>query len=201
MIRTSIRLSVCLSLICCALLPLMAQSAASADNVVPGMVKFAVTLNDSNGKPLTGTAGVTFLLYKEQSGGAPLWTEIQNVQTDKNGHYSVMLGSTTSRGIPSDAFAAGQARCRVLTDRVDRRGGLLVALRECAHRSIFPESFIETCRLSTFNLLLVRAITAVLGLCCTSHGCQDVTWVVTSSRQQPQRRSGCDGGHSTRRYA
>jgi hypothetical protein len=42
--------------------------------------------------------------------GALLWTETQNVLADKNGHYSVMLGSTTSRGIPADAFVAGQAR-------------------------------------------------------------------------------------------
>jgi hypothetical protein len=72
--RTSVRLSVCLLLMCCAL-PLMAQRAASADSIVPAMVKFTGTLNDVDGKPLTGTVGVTFLLYKEQSGGAPLWME------------------------------------------------------------------------------------------------------------------------------
>ena len=110
MIRTSIHLSVYVLLICCALMPLMAQSAASADSVVPAMVRFAGTVTDVNGKPLTGTVGVTFLLYTEQSGGAPLWTETQNVQPDKNGHYSAMLGSTTSHGLPADAFAAGQAR-------------------------------------------------------------------------------------------
>lgn len=110
MIRTSIRLSVYLSLMCCALMPLMAQTAASFDSVVPGMVKFAGILNDASGKPLTGTVGVTFLLYTEQSGGSPLWMETQNVQADKTGHYSVMLGSATSHGIPAKAFAAGEAR-------------------------------------------------------------------------------------------
>jgi hypothetical protein len=109
MTRNIVHLSVYLLLICCAL-PLMAQSAASADSVVPGMVKFTGTLNDTSGKPLTGTVGVTFLLYTEQSGGAPLWMETQNVRADKNGHYSVMLGSATSKGIPADAFVAGQAR-------------------------------------------------------------------------------------------
>ena len=94
---------------CCAL-PLLAQSADSVDSVVPGMVKFTGALNDANGKPLTGTVGVTFLLYTEQSGGTPLWMETQNVQADKTGHYSVMLGSATSHGIPAKAFAAGEAR-------------------------------------------------------------------------------------------
>jgi hypothetical protein len=109
MTRTSVRVSVYLLLMCC-VLPVMAQSAASADSVVPGMVKFAGTLNDASGKPLTGTVGVTFSLYKEQSGGAPLWMETQNVQADKAGHYSVMLGSATSHGIPAQAFSAGEAR-------------------------------------------------------------------------------------------
>jgi hypothetical protein len=109
MTHTSVRVSVYLLLMCC-VLPVMAQNAASADSVVPGMVKFAGTLNDTNGKPLTGTVGVTFLLYTEQSAGPPLWMETQNVQADKTGHYSVMLGSATSHGIPADAFAAGQAR-------------------------------------------------------------------------------------------
>jgi hypothetical protein len=107
--RNCIHLCVYLLLMCCAL-PLLAQSAASADSVVPGMVKFTGALNDANGKPLTGTVGVTFLLYTEQSGGTPLWMETQNVQADKAGHYSVMLGSATSHGIPAKAFAAGEAR-------------------------------------------------------------------------------------------
>jgi trimeric autotransporter adhesin len=107
--RTSIRLFLCLLVICCAL-PAVAQQSASANSVVPAMVKFAGSLLDTDGKPLTGTVGVTFLLYKEQAGGAPLWMETQNVQADKNGRYSVMLGSASSHGIPGEAFAAGEAR-------------------------------------------------------------------------------------------
>jgi hypothetical protein len=103
------RFTFCLFLICCAL-PLMAQHSASVDSVVPAIVKFTGTLNDINGKPLTGTVGVSFLLYQEQTGGAPLWIETQNVQADKNGHYSVVLGSTTSHGLPAEAFTGGEAR-------------------------------------------------------------------------------------------
>jgi hypothetical protein len=97
-------------LIWCALAPLMAQSTAGADSVVPGVVRFAGVLNDGAGQPLSGNVGVTFFLYKEQSGGAPLWMETQNVQADPNGRYSVTLGSTTKHGIPADAFATGEAR-------------------------------------------------------------------------------------------
>jgi hypothetical protein len=39
-------------------------------------------------KPLTGITGITFLLYKDQDGGAPLWMETQNVQPDSSRRYS-----------------------------------------------------------------------------------------------------------------
>jgi hypothetical protein len=82
----------------------------STNAVVPPLVKFSGTLNDVSGKPLTGVIGVTFALYKEEQGGAPLWLETQNITVDKSGHYTVMLGSTTSTGLPADIFVAGEAR-------------------------------------------------------------------------------------------
>ena len=74
------------------------------------MIKFSGTLTDIDHKPLTGTVGVTFSLYKEQTGGAPLWMETQNIKADKNGRYSALLGSASAHGIPTDAFVAGEAR-------------------------------------------------------------------------------------------
>src|SRR5580704_16392777 len=85
-----------------------AQAAASA--VVPPVVKFSGVLTDTNNKPLAGTVGVTFSLYKESQGGAALWVETQNASLDKTGHYTVMLGSATSQGIPANVFASGEAR-------------------------------------------------------------------------------------------
>jgi len=78
--------------------------------VVPTLVNFSGTLTDLNGKPLAGTVGVTFLLYKDEQGGAPLWLETQNVTPDENGHYSAMLGSTRPEGLPTDVFVSGEAR-------------------------------------------------------------------------------------------
>ena len=97
---------------------LSAQSEPAAANlstsqpasVVPQLMKFAGRLSDLNGKPLTGTVGVTFALYKDPQGGAPLWLETQNVRADSNGRYSVMLGSTTAQGLPADVFSSGDAR-------------------------------------------------------------------------------------------
>jgi hypothetical protein len=89
----------------------MAQQMAPSPNAtVPAVVQFGGVLRDETGKPMSGVVGVTFLLYRDQQGGAPLWLETQNVQPDKTGHYSVMLGSTGSHGLPTDIFVAGEAR-------------------------------------------------------------------------------------------
>jgi hypothetical protein len=110
MFRTRVCTGICLLLIGC-VLPVLAQQPAAASNaIVPPMVKFSGTLNDASGKPLTEVVGVTFLLYKDSQGGAPLWMESQNVQPDKSGHYTVMLGSSSSQGLPPDVFVSGEAR-------------------------------------------------------------------------------------------
>ena len=108
----SFSLSLAFSLAVCfaaTLLPAQEPSSRSTP-VVPAMVNFPGTLTDVSGKPMTGVVGVTFLLYREQQGGAPLWMETQNVSPDKAGHYSAMLGSTTSQGLPANLFVSGEAR-------------------------------------------------------------------------------------------
>jgi hypothetical protein len=108
MLRHTFRLTLCLSLIFGVLRVSAQQPAASG--IVPQVVKFGGVVTDVDSKPLTGTVGVTFSLYKDQEGGAPLWMETQNVQPDKAGHYSITLGSATSHGLPAGAFASGEAR-------------------------------------------------------------------------------------------
>jgi hypothetical protein len=107
--------TVCLCVVMCWLSSGFAQqvstaTAVAANSGVPALISFRGTLTDANGKPLTTVLGVTFLLYKDSQGGTPLWMETQNVHPDKAGHYSVMLGSTTSQGLPQDVFASGEAR-------------------------------------------------------------------------------------------
>ena len=105
------------SLLCCFVLislfrTLNAQQAvpAAANAVVPPVIKYSGALTDVNNKPLTGIVGVIFSLYQEAQGGSALWVETQNVNPDKTGHYTVMLGSTTTQGLPSEVFASGEAR-------------------------------------------------------------------------------------------
>ena len=87
-----------------------ATSASGKSLIVPPLVNYSGVLKDVTGKPLTGMVAATFYIYKDSQGGAPLWMETQNLQLDTSGHYSVMLGSTASSGLPGDLFAFGEPR-------------------------------------------------------------------------------------------
>ena len=87
-----------------------ALTASAEPYAVPRLVKFTSSLKDANGKPVTGTVGITFLLYRDEHDGAPLWIETQNINLDAGGRYSVTLGSTTSQGLPAELFTTSEAR-------------------------------------------------------------------------------------------
>src|SRR5208337_43866 len=69
-----------------------ALATTAAASPVPRLVRFSGIAIGEDGKALSGTVGITFAIYPEQSGGATLWMETQNVQADSTGHYSVTLG-------------------------------------------------------------------------------------------------------------
>jgi hypothetical protein len=85
-------------------------SGQATSSAVPRLVKFSGVVKDEKGLPQSGVAGVTFALYKDQSGGAPLWLETQNVQADAKGNYTVQLGATKTEGLSLDLFTSGEAR-------------------------------------------------------------------------------------------
>jgi hypothetical protein len=105
-----IRVWVCVALLLGCVLPISARQSDSSSVAVPPYINFSGVLADVNGKPMMTVAGVTFSLYKDSQGGAPVWMETQNVRPDRLGHYIVMLGATISSGLPSDIFLAGEAR-------------------------------------------------------------------------------------------
>jgi hypothetical protein len=88
----------------------LAQTSRETASSLPRLVRFGGTVTEPNGTPMTGVAGVTFTLYSEQTGGAPLWMETQNVTADANGRYSALLGATQSGGLPAELFTSEQAR-------------------------------------------------------------------------------------------
>ena len=109
--RTRVRMSFVMIMLLCGSLFVQAQQtvATNTNIVVPPLINFSGVLSDLNGKPLTSAVTITFSLYSEQAGGAALWMESQKVQPDDTGHYAVMLGSTSSQGLPADIFVSGQA--------------------------------------------------------------------------------------------
>ncbi len=91
-----------------------AQSAEAAAAVlqqgsVPRLIRFSGTLAAADVKP-GGLVGVEFAIYKEESGGVALWSEIQNVEADSSGHFTVLLGSTKNGGLPPDVLGIGEPR-------------------------------------------------------------------------------------------
>jgi len=73
---------------------------------VPTVVKFSGTVQ----APRSRMIGMTFALYKDEQGGAPLWMETQSVSLDAAGRYTVQLGTTFPAGLPKELFASGEAR-------------------------------------------------------------------------------------------
>lgn len=77
---------------------------------VPQQIPIHDTLKDRNGRPLSGFVGLRFAIYRDQEGGVPLWTEIQNVQLDQNGGYGVLLGAKATEGLPTQLFTMNEPR-------------------------------------------------------------------------------------------
>src|SRR5260370_14526417 len=87
------------------------QSATTQSSApVPRLVNFTGKAADAQGKPISGIAGVTLAIYKDQYEGAPLWLETQNIQADAKGNYTAQLGSSKPDGLPLDLFSSGDAR-------------------------------------------------------------------------------------------
>ena len=100
------RLGLMLLLIASSITSIWVQGQNQATSpATPTLIKFGGTINSAS-----GTVDVNFALYAEQTGGAPLWLETQNVTLDANGRYTIYLGANHTNGVPMDLFASGEAR-------------------------------------------------------------------------------------------
>jgi hypothetical protein len=84
--------------------------AASAPTAVPGLIPYAGIAEDRDGKPLSGSASITFQIFRDEQGGEPLWVETQKAAFDASGRYTVQLGASSPTGLPATAFASGEGR-------------------------------------------------------------------------------------------
>lgn len=91
------------------------EAAPASPTVVPPLIRFngAMTAPAILNRPSSSASGAlvtaTFSLYELQEGGTPLWSETQKVQLDEQGRYAVLLGATSSAGLPLDLFTSGKA--------------------------------------------------------------------------------------------
>lgn len=76
----------------------------------PALGELLRKATDARGKSISGSAGITFAIYQDQSGGAPLWLESQSVQADATEDYTAQLGATRPEGLPLELFTSGEAR-------------------------------------------------------------------------------------------
>ena len=109
-VRDKMIAAICVFLLAAAFGAAQSTSNVSSTEAVPRLVKFGGSVKDDVGHPKTGVVGVTFAIYKDQEGGAPLWLETQNVRADNKGNYTALLGSTKVEGLPAELFTSNEAR-------------------------------------------------------------------------------------------
>src|ERR1700693_4900716 len=59
---------------------------------------------------MQSTEAVTVPVYRDQTGGDPLWQETQNVKVDASGNFALEMGATQNGGLPLDLLRAGEPR-------------------------------------------------------------------------------------------
>jgi hypothetical protein len=93
-----------------AVLILWSGTSQAQEDSIPRLIEYQGELGKTwLGQSLTGVQSVTFALYREFEGGAPLWLETQNVTGDAAGRFRVLLGSGGA-GFPTDLLVAAEPR-------------------------------------------------------------------------------------------
>ncbi len=70
---------------------------------IPHLINFQGRLTDSSGVPVPDGTPIKFSIYNVPGpGGNPLWSEIHPSDSDSNGIFNVLLGSTTALNLPFD---------------------------------------------------------------------------------------------------
>ena len=86
------------------------RPAKTATTPVPRLVRWSSSFRPTNGQPIAPIESVTLSIYQDEKDSTPLWSEIQNVTVDADGHYALLIGSTIPGGVPADLFSTGEPR-------------------------------------------------------------------------------------------
>jgi len=90
-------------------MPQAAAQTASSENAAMRLVSYSGKLPENVENSNRAPYVMTFAIYADDNGSAPLWQETQTVNVDRTGAYTVQLGATTG-GLPPDLFVSDQPR-------------------------------------------------------------------------------------------
>ena len=100
--------------LCCAA-PLVCFAQCSTDangcaSEIPHLIRYIGQVKNAFASSHTGVVSLKFTIYDSEKGGTALWQEVQNTQADMLGRYEVLLGATSSEGVPLSVFSNGGQR-------------------------------------------------------------------------------------------
>lgn len=82
--------------------PVLREFEAYTKMNLPRLIRFQARLGDAEEVPLDGTFTLTFRLYDTDTGGVPIWEEVQQNVFVEEGILDVELGSVTALELPFD---------------------------------------------------------------------------------------------------
>jgi endosialidase-like protein len=77
---------------------------------VPRLIWFTDTFHPADNLPVAPLEKISVAVYRDREGGDVVWRETQNVVMNADGRYRILMGSTSSDGIPLDVFTSGEPR-------------------------------------------------------------------------------------------
>ena len=114
---------------------------AAQESPVPKFIKFSgsvpAAVDSSTNSSVNEAAApkhsgvnLTFEIYTVETGGTPIYVENQNIAPDAQGKFSVLLGSGSTNGLPTDIFSDNTARWLAvkLPDGTEQSRVMLVAV-------------------------------------------------------------------------
>ena len=77
---------------------------------MPRLVWFSGAFRPADGQPVAAVESVTLAVYRDEQGGDALWQETHSVVVGAGGRFNLLLGSSTTDGLPLDLFTSGEPR-------------------------------------------------------------------------------------------
>lgn len=80
---------------------LTGQNNTARGSAIPLLVRFDGTTQEFGGNVSPGYRNMVFSLFANESGGNALWTEMQTVEVNGEGQFTVLLGLASQGGVPA----------------------------------------------------------------------------------------------------